>query len=63
MIVFGRIEIVEDPETIITMTSALSRKFTTDETYIREEIEKHLHRTLLFALAPEHITGKRVNES
>ena len=63
VIVFGRIEIVEDPETVVSKTRALSRKFTDDEAYIQAEIDKHLHRTLLFALVPEHITGKRVNES
>ena len=63
VIVFGRIEIVEDPETVVSKTRALSRKFTDDEAYIQMEIDRHLHRTLLFALAPEHITGKRVNES
>ena len=63
VIVFGRIEVVEDRETVVEMTRRLSRKFTSDEAYIQEEIEKHLHRTLLFSLTPEHITGKRVNES
>ena len=63
VIVFGRIEIVEDPETVVSKTRALSRKFTDDEAYIQTEIDRHLHRTLLFALVPEHITGKRVNES
>ena len=62
VIVFGRIEIVEDPETVVQMARALSRKFTDDETYIQQEIDKHLHRTLLFALVPEHISGKRVKE-
>lgn len=63
VIVFGRIELVEDPKTVAGKTRELSRKFTDDEAYIQAEIDRHLHRTLLFALVPEHITGKRVNES
>ena len=62
VIVFGRIEIVEDEETVVRMARELSRKFTDDEAYIQQEIDRHLHRTLLFALAPEQITGKRVKE-
>ena len=34
-----------------------------DEKYIKDEIEKHAHRTLLLELTPEHICGKRVTES
>ena len=63
VIVFGRLEIVEDRETTVRMTRELSRKFTGDEAYIQAEIDKYLNNTLLFALVPEHITGKRVNES
>ena len=63
VIVFGRLEIVEDRETTARMTRELSRKFTGDEAYIQAEIDKYLNNTLLFALIPEHITGKRVNES
>ena len=62
VIVFGRIEFVEDRETVAEMARRLSRKFTDDETYIQTEIDKFLNNTLLFALVPEHITGKRVKE-
>ena len=41
----------------------LSRKFTDDESYIEREVEKAGPATLMFALAPEHMTGKLVNES
>ena len=40
----------------------LSRRFTDDEEYIEKEIEKVGPFTLMFALRPEHITGKRVKE-
>jgi len=62
VIVFGRIEIIEDREKIYEISRLLSLKFTTDETYIADEIEKHGKNTLMFALIPEHITGKRVKE-
>ena len=45
------------------MAEALSRKFTDDEAYIRSEIERSGPGTLMFALIPEHITGKIVNEA
>ncbi len=63
VIVFGRIEFVEDRETVYRISEALSRKFTNDSEYIRREIERSGPGTLMFALVPEHITGKIVNES
>ena len=63
IIVFGRMEILDDMEKIIEITTKLSRKFTQDEEYIRKEIEQHSHRTLLLKLTPEHICGKLVNEA
>lgn len=63
MIVFGKIAIVDDLERIIDITTKLSYKFTQDDEYIKAEIEKHAHRTLLLELTPEHICGKFVEES
>ena len=63
VIVFGRIEIVEDRDKIIDITTKLSYKFTTDGEYIKKEIEKNAHRTLLLVLTPEHMCGKSVQES
>ena len=63
VIVFGRIAIVEDMERIVDITTRLSLKFTQDEAYIREEIEKYARATLLLELTPEHICGKVVEES
>lgn len=63
VIVFGKMEIVDDINQIIDITSKLSRKFTNDEKYIKEEIECHASKTLLLVLTPEHICGKNVVES
>lgn len=63
VIVFGRIEIIEDQETIYDMSRKLSHKFTGDEAYIEQEIIRSGPRTLMFRLVPEHMTGKLVNES
>jgi len=63
VIVFGRIEIVEDRERIYDISRRLSLKFTDDEAYIRHEIERAGPRTFMFALRPEHISGKTVQES
>ena len=63
VIVFGRIEIITDTEKIYEISRMLSHKFTQDENYIEEEIRKSGPRTYMFALVPEHITGKLVNEA
>lgn len=63
VIVFGRIEIIEDTEQVYAISRALSRKFTQDEEYIEHEIRKSGPGTLMFALCPEHISGKLVQES
>ena len=63
VIVFGRIEIITDPEKICEIARLLSYKFTDDEKYIEDEIKKSGSRTFMFALVPEHITGKLVNEA
>ncbi len=63
VIVFGRIEIIEDRETIYDISRKLSHKFTRDDKYIEKEIVHSGPRTLMFRLVPEHMTGKLVNES
>ena len=63
VIVFGRIEFITDRETIYRVSAELSRKFTDDEAYIAHEIEHSGPGTAMFALIPEHMTGKIVNES
>lgn len=63
VIVFGRIVEIDDKEEIFRISRLLSHKFTLDDGYIEDEIRKHGHRTLMFALVPEHMTGKIVKES
>jgi nitroimidazol reductase NimA-like FMN-containing flavoprotein (pyridoxamine 5'-phosphate oxidase superfamily) len=63
VIVFGKVEFIEDRETVYRISRELSHKFTNDEKYIEHEIEKSGPGTLMFALVPEHMTGKTVNES
>ena len=63
VIVFGRVEIIDDLDTIVDITTKLSYKFTQDEAYIQGEIAHDAHRTFLLALTPEHICGKLVNEA
>ena len=62
VIVFGKIEIIEDREKIYDIARKLSYKFTNDEEYIEHEIIHSGPGTLMFALVPEHMTGKRVTE-
>ena len=63
VIVFGRVTILDDPDTVTDITTRLSHKFTLDDAYIAREIKGSLHRTLLLKLTPEHICGKVVVES
>ena len=62
VIVFGRVEFIEDEEKVIEISRKLSYKFTDDDNYIEEEIKKSLKNTLMFALKIEHISGKIVRE-
>ena len=63
VIVFGRVTFVEDRERVYELSRRLSRKFTQDEAEIEAEIARAGARTLMFALTPEHISGKLVKES
>lgn len=63
VIVFGEIEAIEDPETVVHITRKLCFKFTDDLAYIEDEIKHHAHRTVLLKLTPKHICGKSVTES
>lgn len=62
VIVFGKIEIIEDRAKIYDIARKLSHKFTNDDDYIEHEVETSGPKTLMFALVPEHITGKWVTE-
>ena len=63
VIVFGRIEFIEDREIVNRIATKLSLKFTDDVDYINHVIEHSGPGTLMFALVPEYMTGKIVNES
>lgn len=63
VIVFGKIEIIDDMKAICDISERLSRKFTDDESYIESEIKSFASKTILLKLTPEHICGKAVNES
>lgn len=62
VILFGRLRIVEDHDRAIEISRRLSRKFTSDEAYIEDEVRRSGRGVLVFELIPEHITGKIVNE-
>ena len=62
VVVFGRISPVTDADKAMEIGSNLCRKFTDDEEYIQKELDHSGPGVLVFALVPEHITGKRVNE-
>ena len=62
VVVFGRIEFVDDPATIDRVVRQITKKFIEDELYFQQELEEAGNRTLVFALVPEHMTGKTVNE-
>lgn len=63
VVLFGRMEILDDMDKIADITTKLSYKFTQDEEYIRKEIASSGHKTLLLRLTPEHICGKLVTEA
>lgn len=62
VIVFGKIEIIDDMNVIADVCARLSRKFTQDEGYIEKEIKESAAHTLLLRLTVEHMTGKQVDE-
>ena len=63
VILFGRVEIIQDYETAMEISRRLSRKYTSDIAYIEHEITHFGHEVLCFALLPEHMSGKIVREA
>lgn len=63
VIVFGKVELIDDITIVSDITEKLSYKFTQDTEYIIKEIESSAHKTLLIKLIPEHICGKIVKEA
>lgn len=63
VVVFGRIEIIDNVDEVVRIVTPLCHKFTMDEAYIRDEIARSAKGTLLLKLIPKHMCGKLVNES
>jgi nitroimidazol reductase NimA-like FMN-containing flavoprotein (pyridoxamine 5'-phosphate oxidase superfamily) len=63
VIVFGRIDIIDDYDTVVNVSRQLCYKFTQDEAYIEKEIKSSGKGTLILKLTPEHICGKSVKEA
>lgn len=62
VIIFGRIEIIDDLKTVVDICNKLSRKFTDDSTYIENEIKAYAKATIVLKLKPDHMCGKVVDE-
>lgn len=62
VIVFGRAQMITDYEEIIRISRRLSLKYTQDLEYIEYEVQHSGPATAVFAIAPEHISGKIVHE-
>ena len=63
VVVFGRVEFVDDPTVAIDICRRLARRFNPSEADIEEEIRRASAHVQVFALVPEHITDKRVHEA
>lgn len=63
VIVFGRMKIVEDDAKKREICSNITRKFTSDESYLEYELEHSFKNVCCLEITPEHMSGKLVNES
>ncbi|MBQ7651848.1 MAG: pyridoxamine 5'-phosphate oxidase family protein [Victivallales bacterium] len=63
VVVFGRIEFVEDHERALQLCRELARRFNPSEEDIEKEIQMYGAHMQMMALIPEHITGKRIHEA
>ena len=63
VIVFGRARLVQDHEKCLSLSRALSYKFTQDSAYIESEILHSGSGVACIERIPEHISGKRVHEA
>ena len=59
----GEVEIIDDIDMVSHIARKLSYKFTQDESYIQNEIDRFAKATILLKLKPEHICGKMVQEA
>lgn len=63
VIVFGHVEFVDNQEEAIRFCRALAKRFNPSDADIEEEIRRAGAAVQVFALVPDHITGKRVHEA
>ena len=63
VIVFGKIELITDVDTVVDICTRLSYKYTQDEEFINGELKMFSRGTLLMKMTPEHICGKKVREA
>ena len=63
VIVFGTINILQDKEKTLDICRKLSQKFNFEQEYIEDEIKKFANFVTVLELTPQHICGKKVNES
>ena len=54
---------MDDHEAALEICRKLCRRFPMDEAAIEKEIQLAGAAVLVFALVPEHVTGKRVHEA
>ncbi|MBQ7283331.1 MAG: pyridoxamine 5'-phosphate oxidase family protein, partial [Oscillospiraceae bacterium] len=62
VIAFGKIEIVDDMDKIVDISTKLCAKFPCGEGYAEKEIAEAAHRTLILEMTVEHMCGKLVTE-
>ena len=63
VVVFGRVEFVEDQNEAVEICRRLAHRFNPSEADIEDEICRAAAYVQVFALIPEHITGKHVHEA
>ena len=63
VVLFGRAAFLEDHERALEICTEISHKFTSDEEYIRHELERSGPAVEVVEITPEHMTGKLVKES
>lgn len=63
VVVFGRVEFVDDQNKAVEICRRLARRFNPSEEDIENELKRAAAHVQVFALVPEHITCKRVHEA
>lgn len=63
VVVFCGMQMIEGREMTVKACIGICKKFTEDEDYLKQKLDKALSRVQCFELIPEQMTGKRVKES